>query len=253
MKITRCNSPNDNLTIAAHKYWVVALYDKKNNPVWLGVAQTNLLLSYIEKSGDRYSEFRLIRGFPIQAHANKLKRKIDPKLNRKRNKLLSSKSAREIPLENIPAADSLKLNRRFCPECQKNLLKTPFNWFCRDCCKKMIRGRIMSGIHYVYGLYDSKDELVYVGVSGNPISRVHDHKKQKKFSYMKLVKNFHSRAEADRFEKFVIGELAPPLNVLIVPSPNSSEWNGMLCDFGAVSSQERSRPPLATAPKSRPM
>lgn len=87
-------------------------------------------------------------------------------------------------------------------------------YLCAKCSRKSIDDSGLSKAKgsVVYGLYNLRSELVYVGVTNSAQSRVSQHTGLKQFDHMKIVKRFGTRKEADEFEVFAIWNLRPPMN-----------------------------------------
>jgi hypothetical protein len=230
MKITRARTNKDNLSIATWKYWVVALYEERT-PVRLLVVPTSQI-SYEIAIQQGYDEFRLIQGFPIKRHAEKFLEKKNKTIGAKKFNDLY-KPAKEMA---VPAGQPAQKRRgKECKDCQKENLKKPFTVRCSECCSKYVTGN-RNG-QCVYGLYNGNNELVYVGVTNNPVARVHDHLISKKFKKMRVIRNFDTRPEADEFEKNSIYTLQPPLNILILKATRLDAEE--MAAFGKVSEQKR--------------
>ncbi|MBU6330300.1 MAG: hypothetical protein KGR18_10165 [Acidobacteria bacterium] len=72
--------------------------------------------------------------------------------------------------------------------------------------------------HHVYGLYDSRDRLVYVGKSsGNIYSRIHNHSLKKDGWCSWTCIEVGSEHLAIELERSLIWDLRPALNKLIAP------------------------------------
>lgn len=106
-------------------------------------------------------------------------------------------------------------------------------------CKNCVSGNVeldstQTYTDVVYGLYSMKNELLYIGVTNNPIYRAHNHMLTKNFKILRVVKYFNNRKDADNFERWSIWNIRPPLNRLIEKNwtEEPTEWNAD--DFGIV-------------------
>jgi hypothetical protein len=125
---------------------------------------------------------------------------------------------------------------RYCKLCgRKNINRYNHTGICKKCAKKKIAGSDKATGNVVYGLYNSQDELLYIGVTNSMIKRVAQHHNQKLFSEMKIIRRFDTRPEADAFEIYAINALRPPLNVkLETPVKGYFFDSGDLKKFGLV-------------------
>lgn len=239
MKITRLKSDKDNLTISTWKYWFCGLYSG-GHARHLFIVPTKDLGEYIGKVPEgQFDEFRLLKGFPMLASAQKHKKKCEAwkKKGGKRRDLYGQ--TREISIDIVR-----KPKEKLCKDCSISSLKKPFTIRCRNCCLKYIEGPLKGSC--VYGLYNGTNELVYIGVTDNPPVRVHDHLKSKSFKKMKIIKSFAHRDEADDFERRAISTLKPPVNILIIPTPDLPLKEQEL--FGKVSGKRRKAPAISETP-----
>lgn len=243
MKITRAKSDKDHLTVATWKYWFCGLY-RDGLARHLFVVPTKELGEYVGKvENQNFDEFRLLKGYSILAHAQKYQKKCEAKKkkgNKGKRKDLYGPTF-EISLTVVRSTTKEKL----CKDCTKNPLKKPFTVRCHNCCRKYVEGTLKGDC--VYGLYNGENELVYIGVTNNPTVRVHDHLKSKSFKKMKIIKTFNFRDDADDFERRAISTLQPPLNVLVIPTPELPLKDREL--FGKVSGRRRKAPIISEAPK----
>lgn len=241
MKITRAKSDKDYLTVATWKYWLCGLY-RDGLARHLFIVPTEELGEYVGKvENQNFDEFRLLKGFPHRAGAEKYKKKCEDK-KKKGNKRKDLRGPTfDISLTVVRSTTKEKL----CKDCAKNSLNKPFTIRCHNCCRKYVEGTLKGDC--VYGLYNGENELVYIGVTNNPVVRVHDHLKSKRFKKMKIIKTFNFRDDADDFERRAISTLKPPLNVLVIPTPDLGLTDQEL--FGTVSDRRRRAPMISEPPK----
>lgn len=62
---------------------------------------------------------------------------------------------------------------------------------------------------YIYLLF-RKEEIVYIGISRNILSRIREHRKEKSFSEVYFMET--KRKDAPKLEAALIRQLRPPLN-----------------------------------------
>ena len=115
---------------------------------------------------------------------------------------------------------------------------------CYDCLTRNVEPNpVTVAQHYVYGLYNMSDECVYIGVTSDPVLRLHNHMLSKNFKYMRIVRSFNIRQDADDYEKFSIHSLNPRLNILIVEDWNREPENWDEHAFGKIAGPSRRRKP----------
>lgn len=123
-----------------------------------------------------------------------------------------------------------------CGLCKRNFFSSEYIFLiCKDCVKSKIE--INNNANFsdvVYGLYSMTDELLYIGVTKNPIYRAHNHMLTKNFKVLKVIKYFDNRQDADDYEKWSIYNIKPILNRKFdndwIKEP--SDWNSVI--FGAI-------------------
>lgn len=125
--------------------------------------------------------------------------------------------------------EDVKKHGDYCASCEKRFKSHYQALVCDKCAESAVRRLdrrpTLKYKHYVYGLFEC-EEIVYVGVTKNPVSRLQSHLVNKQFDYMGLLKGFSTRQKAEEFELMTIELFLPVLNkkVLERTRPIPVQW-----------------------------
>lgn len=141
-----------------------------------------------------------------------------------------------------PHFDMPRSGKTTCGLCRGTFTASDYFFLlCKPCVKRNVEVETSQEFSdVVYGLYSMTDELLYIGVTNNPVVRAHDHMMTKNFKTLRAIKYFDNRQDADDYEKWAIHQIKPVLNRKFDTdwSKPIEDWNPSV--FGIIAKYKKS-------------